>query len=244
MTLDIILIGHRGFRQGGIIENTYEAFDKAVELGLDYIELDVHETRDGTVVVNHDGDVSRIYDGKGKIRELDFNTISELRTKEEGLEMPILGSVLQRYRGKIKFMIELKGDFTPNPAFNMVHEDSLLEDTVFSSRRLDHLQELVQIHSEIVPEICLNITHCKEFTIDDLLACKKKNDLPLNFKMISLRSTLVDQSFIDKCHELGILALCWDFKSPGDPISLAKGLIKKGIDGLLLDDPNMVDEIN
>ena len=68
-------IAHRGF-SGEYPENTMLAFQKAVEAGCDGIELDVHLTKDGEIVVIHDETVDRTTDGRGAVKDY---TLSELR---------------------------------------------------------------------------------------------------------------------------------------------------------------------
>ena len=66
---------HRG-ASGYLPENTMEAYEKAVELGADGIELDVHLSKDGKIVVIHDEKLERVSDGKGWVKDL---TLEELR---------------------------------------------------------------------------------------------------------------------------------------------------------------------
>ncbi len=66
---------HRG-ASGYLPENTMPAFEKAVEMGADGIELDIHKTKDGQLVVIHDEKIDRTSDGKGQIQDY---TLEELR---------------------------------------------------------------------------------------------------------------------------------------------------------------------
>ena len=70
------VIAHRGY-SGAFPENTMLAFRKAVEAGCDGIELDVHETRDGQLVIIHDETIDRTTDGTGPVRDY---TLAELKT--------------------------------------------------------------------------------------------------------------------------------------------------------------------
>ena len=74
------IYAHRG-ASGYAPENTHSAFLKAVEMGADGIELDVHMTKDGRIVVCHDGNVNRTSDGSGRIYDM---TLSELRRLDFG----------------------------------------------------------------------------------------------------------------------------------------------------------------
>jgi glycerophosphoryl diester phosphodiesterase len=81
----VIVIAHRG-ASAELPENTLPAFERAIEIGADFVELDVHATRDGTLVVTHD-------------------------RPRPGHEYPTLEQALDLMRGRIGVMVELK---TPN----------------------------------------------------------------------------------------------------------------------------------
>ena len=78
-------------------ENSLEAFRIAVEAGADGLELDVHMTRDGHVVVIHDPTVERTTSGKGAISEM---TIDELRALDAGYGFSPDGGRTRPYRGR------------------------------------------------------------------------------------------------------------------------------------------------
>src|SRR5215213_11586194 len=70
-----LVIAHRG-GAGLWPENTLYAFEKANELGVDVIEIDVRSTSDGTLVVMHDATIDRTTDGVGRVSEM---TLAELK---------------------------------------------------------------------------------------------------------------------------------------------------------------------
>ncbi|HDP37306.1 MAG TPA: glycerophosphodiester phosphodiesterase, partial [Candidatus Atribacteria bacterium] len=82
-----LIIGHRGAK-GIAPENSLSGFKKAVELGIDGVELDVHLTKDGKLVVIHDIDLKRLTGIKIPIKQFTFEElkkydISELFTKNQ-----------------------------------------------------------------------------------------------------------------------------------------------------------------
>ena len=93
-------------------------FEKAIEIGADYFELDVHKTKDDTLVVIHDYDVNRTSsDGlKGKIAEMNYADLVKINVgapKEFGdkyvdTKIPTLREALALAKGKIKVCIEVK----------------------------------------------------------------------------------------------------------------------------------------
>src|SRR5258705_2083210 len=99
-------ISHRGAHQT-LPENSIPAFLRAIELGADAIELDVHATSDGVVIVHHDPTVTA--PGVATSRLLDL-TASELRRfpLAHGIEIPTLEAVLNAVGDQAKVYVEIK----------------------------------------------------------------------------------------------------------------------------------------
>ncbi len=115
----LFIEGHRGCK-GIEPENTLRAFKRAVELGIDSVELDVWLTKDKQIVVIHgkdDGDISATTDGHGKVTEL---TLAELHKFDagKGEKTPLLKDVLELCRDKAFVNIEIK----PNQSSEVVKE--------------------------------------------------------------------------------------------------------------------------
>ncbi|MDP6666142.1 MAG: glycerophosphodiester phosphodiesterase family protein [Dehalococcoidia bacterium] len=121
---DFTLIAHRGASYDAP-ENTFEAFDLALELGFDNFETDVQLTRDGTAVMVHDDTLNRTTDGTGLVAE---TTIAKIKSLNAGLWfegpedgagihgplayseafVPTLDEFLERYAGRAHVHLELK----------------------------------------------------------------------------------------------------------------------------------------
>lgn len=78
-------------------ENTLEAFRRAIKDGAGGLELDVHMTRDGRVVVMHDDTVDRTTDGSGAVRDM---TLDEIRALDAGYRFSPDGGLTRPYRGR------------------------------------------------------------------------------------------------------------------------------------------------
>src|SRR5437762_13585732 len=70
-------IAHRGANRVAP-ENTLPAFEAAIALGCDYVEIDVRATRDGQLVLLHDSTVDRTTDGSGRVAEMNFAAVRAL----------------------------------------------------------------------------------------------------------------------------------------------------------------------
>jgi glycerophosphoryl diester phosphodiesterase len=111
------IIAHRGFSSIAP-ENTLVAFQKAIECKADYFELDVHKTKNDSIVVVHDSSINRTSsnDFKGKIAEMNYSDLTTVKVgysekfddKYENEKIPTLREALELAKGKIKVCIEIK----------------------------------------------------------------------------------------------------------------------------------------
>ncbi|MFD7876505.1 glycerophosphodiester phosphodiesterase [Streptomyces sp. NPDC059766] len=102
--MNFLTIGHRGV-MGVEPENTLRSFVAAQQAGLDVIELDLHLSKDGALVVMHDADVDRTTDGCGPIAEM---TLGELRGLDAGRgeRIPVFEEVLDAVRTPLQAEIK------------------------------------------------------------------------------------------------------------------------------------------
>jgi glycerophosphoryl diester phosphodiesterase len=108
-----IKIGHRG-ASGYCPENTMASYKKAIELGADFLEVDIHLSKDDVLVVHHDSTLDRTTNGKGNLRdytaaelkELDAGSWYHSRYKNE--RIPLLREVLENFGSEVGILIELK----------------------------------------------------------------------------------------------------------------------------------------
>ncbi|WP_406443977.1 glycerophosphodiester phosphodiesterase family protein [Streptomyces sp. NBC_00631] len=102
--MNFLTIGHRGV-MGVEPENTLRSFVAAQQAGLDLIELDLHLSKDGALVVMHDAEVDRTTDGTGPIAE---KTLEELRALDAGRgeRVPVFEEVLEAVRTPLQAEIK------------------------------------------------------------------------------------------------------------------------------------------
>ena len=177
-------ISHRGFRVG-VVENTFQAFQRSIDLKMDYIELDVQLSRDGLLFVLHDNNLERIFQNSNSISNLSAKELKSLRSEEFDQGIPELKEVIEyllsNENTSTKLIIELKGSGTATPTCKMIEEYKIKDRVVFSGRNLNELK----IAHKLLPQVplCLNITKCKDFTLSKFLETTSMNELPLPFTM-------------------------------------------------------------
>lgn len=111
-------IGHRGAK-GYATENTLESFQKAINLNVDAVELDVHLCKSGELMVFHDFTLERLTNGEGEIAKFTLEQLKKLKI-ENTFCIPTLAEVLDLVNQKCNINIELKGRNTSQPASEII----------------------------------------------------------------------------------------------------------------------------
>jgi len=160
--LNYTITGHRG--AGALApENTLTAIKEGLKYHPDRIEVDVHQTKDGKVVIMHDRTIDRTTNGKGKIKdytyaELEkFDAGSWFSDKFKNERIPLLNDAVKLINGRAVFVIELKdGDeYYPNIVKNVVDIIKRNNATGWCIIHSFRTHILEQVH-QIAPEITLH----------------------------------------------------------------------------------------
>lgn len=100
--METAIIAHRGASYLAKQDNTLEAFQLAIDIGADYVEFDVRQTKDEQLIVFHDNNIKGYL-----ISDTNYKDICEI-TEKYDFKPPLLSEVLELCRGKIKLDIEIK----------------------------------------------------------------------------------------------------------------------------------------
>ncbi len=114
------IIAHRGARNHAP-ENTLAAFKKALEIGVDAIELDVFVLPSGEIVVMHDIMVNRTTNGAGYVANFDFDELRRLNAGDDE-QVPTLNEVIDLVDRQVPIIIELKAPNTAEPVAQLLKE--------------------------------------------------------------------------------------------------------------------------
>jgi len=114
----VLRIGHRGAK-GHVAENTLESIKKALSLGVDGIEIDVHRCASGELVVFHDFTLDRMTDTSGEVSKHTLKQLKRVEVKGH-CQIPTLSEVMAFVNNKCLLNIELKGQDTPKEASRLI----------------------------------------------------------------------------------------------------------------------------
>jgi len=228
----MIYFAHRGASEN-YPENTLLSFDKAVMSGAKAVELDVHKTKDEKLVVIHDEDIKRTFQGKGLIKDF---TLAELKSfKPKNLEfensklckLPTLSEVLEILNHRNIFInIELKTD--------IIHYSTIEKDVINMVKKYDIVDNVLLSsfnHSSL--EICKSIDN--KIKLGVLFDNRMNNIIEyakdLGAYSINPNVHLVNEDLISLAHESNLKVFTYTVNKA----STVNTLDKIGCDGIFTD---------
>lgn len=221
------ICAHRGnWREAP--ENTLPAIQSAIDLGVDMIEIDVHRTKDGHVVVSHDHDLFRIFGTHGIIKDLTLAEVQTFRDKFLGLPVPQLYEVLDIIKkSNVILNIELKAAEIESKCLEMVKERQMGHQIVYSSFMAPPLMRLKEYDPNAVVCSLSGQFPPEKFEIY-LNAAKMVGAAYMNMHY----ATLNPETF-QKVSELGFKIMAWTVDAPKD----IQRLIDLGVDTIITNEP-------
>lgn len=246
---NFLVFAHRG--GGGLYpENTLGAFEYSVKMGVDVLELDVHATRDGTLVVMHDANVERTTDGRGKVSEM---TLGEVRKLDAGYKFSTDGGQNFPFRGRQITIPTLEEifDALPNKTFNIEPKQetpsiiaplcSLLRARKMTDKVIvgSFRQSIIDEFRRECPEIA---TAASPSEATEYLALSKSGlseaysppmqalQIPENLGSLSI----VTKDFVENAHRKNLKVHVWTINEP----DAMQRLISIGVDGIMTDYPD------
>ena len=243
-----LVIAHRG-ASAIAIENSLGAFGKAIELRADYIETDVHQTADCTVVIMHDLSINRMcdipealskkYGKKILLKNITTGDFANLMFKNSTEHPPTLDSAIKFINGRCKLLIELKKGNSSYPG---------IEQRILKIIADNHAAEWVNIIHSFDKNALLDInkqnTGIKlqklivfKLPLTSFNFSKKFNkDKFENWQGVNVYYTFVNRKLIRKLHKQNKTVFAWTVNKK----RVAKRLIRIGVDGIITNKPEMV----
>lgn len=132
---DFLVLGHRGY-SAKYVENTIEAFQKALEFGAVGIEYDSRLTKDGVPVVLHDEEINGI-----KLSSLDYKQLRTIKFPN-GQPVPTVEETIRSLDEKAFLNLEVKEVEAAIPSYEITKELGALDRTLFSSFKVDALRKI------------------------------------------------------------------------------------------------------
>ena len=226
-----IIVGHRG-SPNRAPENTIPSFLKAIEVGVNNIELDARTTKDGKIVVIHDESLERTTNGGGPVRGLILEQIKRLDAGSwfnpafRGTTVPTLEEALVAIDGRAVTRIELKDGGMEETISGLAMDLGLVDKIQVASFELARIREFRGLCPR-ASAVAISTAFGDEFLYSSVESYA--NVLAILIKKFSEADVL-------KTHARGLTFDAW----PVDDEILARGLISLGIDSITSNRPDEI----
>ncbi len=233
----VMVTAHRGF-SGAAPENTWLAFQKAIEIGADMLELDVRFSRDREIVVIHDETVDRTTNGRGKVFDYSLKDLRRLNAgssfspQSAPENIPILKEILELAKGKIPVNIEIKNpnesgysilDLTDR-TLEEVKKAGMLSQVIFSCFNPQALERI----KEVEPRVWMALLYHEDWkSVRDVTQEK-------DYRILNLRHIYVTENKIKQIHKAGMKVNVYTVNAEEE----MKQFIRWDVDGIITNHPD------
>ncbi|MFD9483406.1 glycerophosphodiester phosphodiesterase [Streptomyces sp. NPDC059991] len=219
--MTFLTIGHRGV-MGVEPENTLRSFVRAERSGMDVIELDLHLSKDGALVVLHDAEVDRTTDGKGPVAD---KTVAELRELDagQGERIPLFDEVLDAVGSPLQ--AEIKDVRAADELARVIHARDAVGQVTVSSFHEEALARM----SSLVPGVRTVLVASRwDSDIAERATAVGAHALSLDIRRLTLED-------VERAHAVSVQVIGWVVNTQ-DHLRLVRAL---GLDGATTDYPEI-----
>lgn len=224
--MGVLKIGHRGAK-GHIAENTLPSFEKAIALGAEAVEFDVHVCATGELVVIHDFTVDRTTNGSGEVHTMSLDELKSLAVEGE-YTIPTLEEVMELLGPDFIMNIEMKGRHTAQPLAALLQryvaeKGYRYENIIVSSFQYEELKMM----SAFNPDVHLGVlTQASVAQAWDWAT-------EFNAKALHPHFSLLTETNVERAREAGFKINTWTVNEPDDIARMKM----YGVDGIISDYP-------
>jgi len=239
------VVAHRG---GANLapENTLAAFKKALQLGVDMIEIDIEQTSDSVLVVIHDTKVDRTTNGQGAVDSLSYDQIKGLDcgswfdTKYKNERIPTLDQVLELVDGIATVLIEIKSGDERYPGIErrtveIIHKYRARSWTIVQSFNKESVLRVKALDQEIKSYYLLGGTFASYYE-QYILPSKDPGKANFGFDGLAVHHAALNNTNIEKIKQCGLEVFTW---TVDDPLEMER-MISAGVNGIITDSPDLL----
>ncbi|OPL17115.1 MAG: hypothetical protein AVO38_05800 [delta proteobacterium ML8_D] len=219
----MIIMGHRG---AAAIEpeNTLLSIERAIDLGIDAVEIDVHLSKDKELVVIHDATLDRTTNGRGPVSGF---TVQEIKLLDagKGESIPTLQEVVNLIDRRVLLVIELKEEGTEGPVVDLIRRNNLFDKTCVIS----FLHRLVKTVKDTDSRINTGVLLVGS-PVDACIATHASAD------NLVMKYSFVDRELVKTAHSQGVKVFIWNI----DDQDLIRPYVDMGVDAIGTNDPRVL----
>lgn len=229
-----VRIAHRGASKIAP-ENTLAAFSKAIEIGMDAIELDLHGTVDGEVVVIHDSSLDRTTNLRGPVNQTTLETIKQadagswFNPQFAGEPVPTLAEALEFITDKTMAVLEIKDSLISEAVVEKVCEMNVLERIVIISFHISVLESVRQLEPRIPTGYLIGSSNGNTHPIQ---LCQQISTL--GSSLLNVNHHLITAEFAYEVCRRGISLWSWTV----DDVNRMRQMLAFGVHGITSNHPD------
>ncbi len=252
-----LVIAHQG-GDGVWPGDTMYAFEKAVEIGADVLEMDAHITKDGRIVLMHDEKVDRTTNGTGLIEDLTLAELKQLDAaykwsndggqtypyRGKGIQVPTLDELFEKFP-QMRYVIEIKLTANPmeTPTCDLIRKYNMQNRVLIASFHDEAMKNFRAVCPEVATsasrgEVTRYVLLGKAFLWGFYVPKFQTVQPPWNPED-SLNIPIMTKRFIWESHAKNVRVEPWTVDDP----ELMKRYIEWGVDGIITDRPDLMVEI-
>jgi glycerophosphoryl diester phosphodiesterase len=248
------VIAHRGF-SGKYPENTLASFEAAAKLPIDALEMDVHSTRDGRIVVIHDSTLDRTTDRSGNVFDQNWESLKHADAgfmfdpdkngsfpfRGKGIGIPLLEEVFSTFPN-MKMIVEIKQVLPAieEPVYRLIKKYKMEEKVIVAS---EHSAPLLRFRS-LAPSIATNLAGSEAIAFYNSFRLHLHNFYRVPGDALQIPPTfhgnqVVTPSICRIAKQKGLVLHVWTVNEPEE----MQELIDFGVDGIITDFPDRLLEV-
>lgn len=234
------VLAHRGLAIDAP-ENTLLAFQRAVEVGAEYVETDVHASADGECVIAHDPDLSRVAGRPGKVQEL---TLEQLRAVDLGHNQGFcsLTEALERFP-RTRFNIDVKSAAAVAPTIAAIRaagaSDRVLVSSFDERRRAGALAGLPGVVSSASASLFARALFAGKLGLSSVVRHALRDVVAVQVPERALGLTITTKRMLRQLHAARVEVHIW---TVNEPARMAE-LLDLGVDGIVTDRADLALEV-
>lgn len=225
-----LIMGHRG-ASGYEPENTLSSFKKALAIGVDGVEVDVHVCATGELVAMHDDEVDRTTNGHGNVADMSLDQLRQLHI-EGNEKIPTLSEVIDLVDRKVVINIELKGMGVAKPVSELLQDyvkrGWLASDFVVSSFNPAELK----LFHESCPQIKTGLLIESLDKLQNVFEVARE----VKAKFVGVLASLITKELVQDAHRQGFLIFAWTVNEK----QISDHMRDMKVDGVFSDYPDKV----
>lgn len=239
-----VRIAHRGASGAGLApENTLAAFERAIQIGVDAVELDVRSTRDGALVVLHDPLLDRTTDRGGPVRELPLAQVREADAGSwfgpefAGQKVPTLAEALDLMRRRALVVIEIKADHLAEAVLRVVDDLVVADQVVIQSFSSETIRRVKAIDPAAPSALLVENLP----TSPSRMRARRlvREVLSLGANILNIWHATLTPAFFEEARKRGLTVWTWTV----DEAVVLRDMVQMGVQGVATNHPDRLNDV-